>query len=94
MTRADLAHAGGLDGRGGQAVVIPFPPCPGFSPKQADLVLNGSRRDHVPPLASGIGFNTVAQVLQTAKMVRLDWQRTVLDAPCSIRAWPDACATG
>lgn len=78
MTRADLHVPRGWTGGAVKPAVLPFPPCPGFHPKQADLVLNGVaestfRHD------SGIGFNTVAQVLKTAKMVRLDWQRTVLD---------------
>lgn len=49
--------------------------CAGFDPKQSDLVLNGMaavRFSH-----PGIQIETVAQVLQTSKMVGLDWQRTV-----------------
>ena len=52
--------------------------CASFNPKQSDLVLNG---------AAGVKFthpwmqiDTVAQVLQTDRMVALDWQRSV-EAP-------------
>ena len=49
--------------------------CGSFNPKQSDLVLNGAagiRFTH-----PGIQIETVTQVLQTSKMVALDWQRTV-----------------
>ena len=78
MSRADLHAPAGWTGGAVKPSVIPFPPCPGFSPKQADLVLNGVAETTFRH-SSGIGFNTVAQVLKNAKMVRLDWQRTVLD---------------
>ena len=49
--------------------------CASFNPKQSDLVLNGTAgiRFTYP----GLQIETVAQVLQTSKMVALDWQRTV-----------------
>jgi hypothetical protein len=78
MTRADLHVPASWTGGAVKAAVQPFPPCPGFHPKQADLVLNGVAETTFRH-SSGIGFNTVAQVLKTARMVRLDWQRTVLD---------------
>jgi hypothetical protein len=78
MTRADLHVPAGWTGGAVTPRVLPFPPCPGFQPKQADLVLNGVAESTFRH-ESGIGFNTVAQVLKSARMVRLDWQRTVLD---------------
>ncbi len=78
MSRADLHMPSGWTGGAVKPSIIPFPPCPGFSPKQADLVLNGVAETTFRH-STGIGFNTIAQVLQSAKMVRLDWQRTVLD---------------
>ena len=59
--------------------VTPFPPCPGFRPKQADLVVNGIA-EATYRHSSGIAFNTVSLVLaDPARWCRLDWQRTVLD---------------
>ena len=49
--------------------------CGSFNPKQSDLVLNGTAG--VRFTYPGIQIETVAQVLQTSKMVALDWQRTV-----------------
>src|SRR5690242_8060495 len=50
--------------------------CPGFDPKQSDLVLNGVY--DVSWSRPGIEFDTEAQVLETPSMVKLDWQRSVL----------------
>lgn len=52
--------------------------CGSFNPKQSDLVLNGAAG--VKYTYPGIQIDTVAQVLQTDKMVALDWQRSV-EAP-------------
>ena len=49
--------------------------CGSFDPKQSDLVLNGAAA--VRFTHPGIQVETVAQVLETSKMVALDWQRTV-----------------
>jgi hypothetical protein len=78
MTKADLYTPAGWTGGAVKAEVLPFPPCPGFRPKQADLVLNGIAEATFRH-TTGIAFNTVAQVLRTKKMVREDWKRTVLD---------------
>jgi hypothetical protein len=78
ITRADLYLPAGWTGGAVRPAVLPFPPCPGFAPKQADLVLTGIAEATFRH-TTGIAFNTVAQVLETAKMVRVDWRRTVLD---------------
>jgi hypothetical protein len=84
MTKADLSSPTGWSGSAAKPKITPYPECPGFHPKQADLVMTGAAQATYFH-SSGIGFDTVAQVMQTAKMVRLDWQRTVLDprvTPC------------
>ena len=58
--------------------MTPFPHCPGFSPKQADLVVNGIAEATFRH-SSGIAFNTVSLVLANRRMVQVDWRRTVLD---------------
>jgi hypothetical protein len=51
--------------------------CPGYDPKQSDLVLTGvAESDWKHP---GLELDSEAQVLKTAAMVKLDWQRTVVD---------------
>lgn len=55
----------------------PLPPCAGYDPKQSDLVLTGAAESDWKH--AGLELDTEAQVLKTAAMVKLDWQRTVLD---------------
>lgn len=78
ITRADLNTPAGWTGGAVKPDLSPGPPCPGFRPKQADLVMTGAAEATFRH-TSGYGFNTLAQVMQSAKMVRLDWQRTVAD---------------
>ena len=52
------------------------PPCTNWQPKQSDLVLTGAAEsDFKHP---GLEIDSGAQVLRTAKMVKLDWQRTAV----------------
>jgi hypothetical protein len=84
MAKGDLASATGWTGGAVKPEITPFPACPGFHPKQADLVMTGAA-EAAYSHSSGVRFDTIAQVMQTAKMVRLDWRRTVLDrrvTPC------------
>jgi len=50
--------------------------CKTWHPKQADLVRNGEAG--ITFKYPGVQIDTEVQVLQTARMVALDWQRTVL----------------
>lgn len=50
--------------------------CASYNPKQSDLVRNGAAG--VTYTHPGIQIDTETQVLATARMVALDWQRTVL----------------
>lgn len=52
-----------------------FPGC-SYHPKQSDLVLNGAAESTWQQ--QGVEIDSEAQVLKTAAMVRLDWQRTVV----------------
>ncbi len=49
--------------------------CPGFRPKQSDLVVVGAAEKVWKH--GGIEHDSEAQVLKSAKMLRLDWVRTV-----------------
>lgn len=49
--------------------------CPGYAPKQSDLVVVGAAGTSWK--STGVQFDSEAQVLRTPKMVHLDWKRTV-----------------
>ena len=82
IVRADLGSTGWTGGAKKPDLSPPVP-CANWNPKQSDLVLTGVAETdwkHAP-----IEIDTEAQVLQTAAMVKLDWQRTVADPhaiPC------------
>jgi hypothetical protein len=76
LTKADLGAAPGWTGGAKKPDLSSTPPCPGFRPKQSDLVVNGAAETVFKQPA--IQFDSEAQVLQTAHMVKLDWQRTVI----------------
>jgi hypothetical protein len=76
LTKADLGTAPGWTGGAKKPDLSSTPPCPGFRPKQSDLVVNGAAETVFKQPA--IQFDSEAQVLQTAHMVKLDWQRTVI----------------
>jgi len=74
LRRADL----GPGWKGGPAKPDLSPEsCPGFHPKQSDLVLTGVAETRFR--RTGLDVRSVAQVLQTPAMVALDWQRSVRD---------------
>jgi hypothetical protein len=75
LTKADLGASSAWTGGHKKPDLSSGPLCAGFDPKQSDLILNGaSRTEYTVP---GIDIQSEAQVLQTPRMVRLDWQRTV-----------------
>jgi hypothetical protein len=49
--------------------------CPGFHPKQSDLVVVGAAETDWR--SAHAHFDSTAQVLKTPRMVQLDWKRTV-----------------
>jgi hypothetical protein len=58
--------------------------CPKFNPKQSDLTVVGASASEWAH-TSGLEFDTQVQVMETARMLELDWQRTVLSPamlPC------------
>jgi hypothetical protein len=77
-----LADLGGASGWTGGATK-PSPPtsftCGTYHARQSDLVLTGSAAAMWQHTA-GLQFNSEVQVLRSARMVELDWQRTVTHA--------------
>lgn len=51
--------------------------CPGYAPKQSDLVVTGAAE--AAWRRTGLELRSVAQVLKTRAMVARDWRRTVTD---------------
>ncbi|HVU77747.1 MAG TPA: hypothetical protein VHC67_09215 [Gaiellaceae bacterium] len=76
LVKADLGTTGWT---GGATKPDLGPPqtCANYDPKQSDLVLTGIAETHWKH--PGLEVDTEAQVLQTPAMVKLDWQRTVID---------------
>jgi hypothetical protein len=78
MTRGDLNAPAGWTGGPQKPNLSPPAPCPGFHPKQSDIVRTGIAQSIFSD-STGISFDSEAQVVRTGKMLRLDWKRTVLD---------------
>lgn len=82
VARSDLGSTGWTGGAK-RPDVSPPKPCGNWSPKQSDLVLTGAAESDWKH--AGLEIDSEAQVLQAAEMVKLDWQRTVVDPhaiPC------------
>ncbi len=71
---ADLGAAGWTGGLV-KPDLSPPPSCPGYHPKQSDLVLTGVAESRFT--RPGLAVQSVAQLLMTSRMVTLDWQRTI-----------------
>jgi hypothetical protein len=77
MTSADLTAPKGWTGGAQKPDLAPAAPCPGFRPKQSDLVRTGVAQSIFGD-TTGISFDTEAELVRTAEMLTLDWKRTVL----------------
>lgn len=81
VQKGDLSSTSGWTGGAKKPDLSPAPTCANYNPKQSDLVLTGAAESEWKNV--GFDLDTEAQVLQTAHMVALDWQRTV-DDPAAI----------
>lgn len=92
LNRADQAAARGAVLRRGDlgpgwtgGAIKPPPPstltCPGYEPKQSDLVLTGAAEARFQH--PGLMIQSNAQVLKTRAMVARDWHRSVADPRAS-----------
>ncbi len=83
LKRADLGSAAGWTGGAKKPDLSSSPPCADFHPKQSDLVLTGAAETDWKH--AGLEIDSEAQILRTPRMVRLDWQRSVVSPkllPC------------
>jgi hypothetical protein len=76
LRRADLGSAGWTGGTVKPDLSSTMS-CPGYKPKQSDLVLTGAAEADFHH--AGIEVQSIAQVLKTQSMVARDWKRTVVD---------------
>jgi hypothetical protein len=76
LKKADFKVSGWTGGPTKPNLSDSGPLCPSFDPKESDLVLNGAAEsDWLNP--AGMAVSSLSAVLQTARMVKLDWQRSV-----------------
>ena len=75
MTKGDLGTGSGWTGGATKPDLANTLQCPGFHPKQSDLVLIGAAE--VKYKHQGLQFDNEVEIMKTARMVRLDWERTV-----------------
>ena len=75
VARADLGSSAAWQGGSKKPDLSSTPPCPGWEPKQSDLVVIGAAETSWK--TTGLQIDSHASVLRTPAMVRLDWQRTV-----------------
>jgi hypothetical protein len=75
LKKADLPKETGWTGGAKKPDLASNISCGKYSPKQSDLVLNGASDAIFKH--SGLQLESEIDVLATAKMVQLDWQRTV-----------------
>ncbi len=77
VARPDLGSATGWTGGFTKPDLTSTPPCGNFAPKQSDLVVIGAAASAWRH--QGLELQSQADVLQTAAMVRTDWQRSIID---------------
>jgi hypothetical protein len=76
LRRSDLGSGADWDGGAKKPDLTKTDSCPNYDPKQSDLVLTGIAETQ---FTQGIlAFDSEVQVLQTPRMVQLDWRRSVL----------------
>ena len=89
VARSDLGSSAAWTGVSKKPDLSSSSTCAGFDPKESDLVIVGAAEtDWKHP---GLEFDSVAEVLQAAKMVQLDWQRVMLSPkllPCLRKTVP------
>jgi len=85
LKTVDLGSSAAWSGGVSAAGATQLRSCANFHPRQSDLVITGDEQSDYTRVGGGMQYHDEAQVMQTANMVRLDWQRNVLDPnalPC------------
>lgn len=85
LRQSDIGPSGTWHGGPKKPDTSASPTCPDFNPRQSDLLVTGDAESEYSYAAAGVDYDSEAQILQTAHMVQLDWQRSVLPStalPC------------
>ena len=53
--------------------------CPNFHPRQSDLVITGDVQSDFTQVTGSLQYHDEAQIMRNSKMVRLDWNRNVVN---------------
>lgn len=77
LKRTDLNAAVAWQGGSVAPDTTPSPTCPNFDPKVSDLVITGDAEAKFSYPTAGVVLDSEAQILRSANMVRLDWQRSL-----------------
>lgn len=82
LRRADLGTTSVWTGGAKKPDLSAQPTCPNWHPKESDLVVTGAAESDFT--TAGAKVDSEVELLQTAQMVRLDWQRSLTPAflPC------------
>lgn len=94
LRRTDLGSSG-WQGGSVKPDLSSTPNCPHFQPKVSDLVVTGAAETAFN--RSSLEFSSVAEVLETRRMVRLDWRRSVVPraaVPCLRRTLANGLPAG
>jgi hypothetical protein len=94
LRRTDLGSSG-WQGGPVKPDLASTPNCPHFHPKVSDLVVTGAAETAFQ--RSSLQFSSVAEVLKTRWMVRLDWRRSVVPraaGPCLRRTLANGLPPG
>lgn len=94
LRRTDLGSSG-WQGGSVKPDLSSTPNCPHFQPKVSDLVVTGAAETAFN--RSSLEFSSVAEVLKTRRMVRLDWRRSVVPraaVPCLRRTLANGLPAG
>lgn len=94
LRRTDLGSSG-WQGGSVKPDLSSTPNCSHFQPKVSDLVVTGAAETAFN--RSSLEFSSVAEVLETRRMVRLDWRRSVVPraaVPCLRRTLANGLPAG
>jgi hypothetical protein len=84
LRQSDLGAATLWQGGMKKPGVSTSPNCPNYHPEESDLPITGEAESDYANQAVGVDYDSEAEILQTSKMVQLDWQRSIQPAliPC------------
>lgn len=77
LKQADLGPASAWTGGASKPDLTSQPVCADYHPKQSDLVITGAAASSFTATSLGLDISSQTTVLETARMVALDWKQSV-----------------